>query len=143
MRTALRHCHFHLAARMLATLAVLLLPLLPGGQPPPDAAGQPRQLAAGAPLGADPAVLRARDRAPAPPILSDRPEPVSQAGRALGGKVLLAAAALAVVTAGRQAHKGRGQVPRRTSRVQLLEVIDDAATSHASGGRCRAGAAAT
>jgi len=118
MRTALRHCHFHLAARMLATLAVLLLPLLPGGQPPPDAAGQPRQLAAGAPLGADPAVLRARDRAPAPPILSDRPEPVSQAGRALGGKVLLAAAALAVVTAGLHALvRAAAWRPRRARRV--------------------------
>ncbi len=109
MRTAFQH-RLH-PARLLVILALLLVPLLPGGQAPPAAAGPGRQLAPGASSGNDQAVLRVRDRGPVPRILPDRLDQPGQSGRALGWAVV--ATALAVLALG---PAGRVRVPRRRSR---------------------------
>jgi hypothetical protein len=129
MRTALASRHH--AARMLAILAVLLVPLLPAGQAPPGAAGPPGQLAAGAPFGADQVVFRERDRSPVPRILPTRPGEHGQVGRALGGKAALAVAALAVLAAGpgvrvrtaaRRPRRARPAVPAAPRAPPLLQL---------------------
>jgi len=109
MRTAFQH-RLH-PARLLVTLALLLVPLLPGGQAPTAAAGPSQQLAAGASSGNDQAVLRVRDRGPVPRILPDRLDERGQSGRALGSAVV--ATALAVLALG---PAGRVRVPRRRPR---------------------------